>query len=253
MDLEKFTERAKGFLQAAQTLAIRLGQQRISPEHILKALLEDDQGMAAGLIERAGGTPGIATRALDADLARIPKVSGSGAQSPPQLDNDAVRLLDAAEQIAKKAGDSYVTVERLRCVPGTAVAALADADVTAGAQRRDQQLRGGRTRETRRAPRIDHAHSGSSRAPDAGGARRLARPGHRPTRSAPGDSGAADQDNPADRRPCRQDRHRRRPAPHAAATFPIRPRPHPHGARHGRSSPARIAASSRTPQVCSMR
>ncbi|WP_324261262.1 ATP-dependent chaperone ClpB [Altererythrobacter sp. H2] len=113
MNLEKFTDRAKGFLQSAQTVAIRMNHQRITPAHLLKALLEDDQGMAAGLIQRAGGDPARAVAETDAALAKVPAVSGSGAQATPGLDNDAVRVLDQAEQVAQKAGDSYVTVERL--------------------------------------------------------------------------------------------------------------------------------------------
>ncbi len=113
MNLEKFTDRAKGFLQSAQTVAIRLNHQRITPEHILKALLEDNEGMAAGLIQRAGGNVGLAQAKVDEALAKIPAVSGSGAQSPPGLENDAVRLLDAAEQLAAKAGDSFVSVQRM--------------------------------------------------------------------------------------------------------------------------------------------
>ena len=113
MNLEKFTDRAKGFLQSAQTVAIRMNHQRISPEHLLKALLEDEQGMASGLIKAAGGAPDIALRDTDAALAKVPSVSGSGAQQTPGLDNDAVRVLDSAEQVATKAGDSFVTVERL--------------------------------------------------------------------------------------------------------------------------------------------
>ncbi len=113
MNLEKFTDRAKGFLQSAQTVAIRMSHQRISPEHLLKALLEDEQGMASGLIKAAGGDAPTALRETDAALAKVPSVSGSGAQQTPGLDNDAVRLLDSAEQVAAKAGDSFVTVERL--------------------------------------------------------------------------------------------------------------------------------------------
>ncbi|WP_017670148.1 ATP-dependent chaperone ClpB [Blastomonas sp. AAP53] len=113
MNLEKFTDRAKGFLQSAQTVAIRMSHQRISPEHILKALLEDSEGMAAGLISRAGGNAPLAVQEVDALLAKVPAVSGGGAQQTPGLDNDAVRLLDSAEQVASKAGDSFVTVERL--------------------------------------------------------------------------------------------------------------------------------------------
>ncbi len=113
MNLELFTDRAKGFLQSAQTVAIRLLHQRIAPEHLLKALLEDGEGMASGLIRKAGGDPGVALRETDAALAKHPAVSGGGAQATPGLDNDLVRLLDQAEGVAKKAGDSYVTVERL--------------------------------------------------------------------------------------------------------------------------------------------
>ena len=94
MNLEKYTDRAKGFLQAAQTVAIRLNHQRITPEHILKALLEDEQGMASGLIRAAGGNPDLATSEVDTALSKLPSVTGSGASQPPGLDNDAVRLLD---------------------------------------------------------------------------------------------------------------------------------------------------------------
>jgi len=113
MNLEKFTDRAKGFLQSAQTVAIRMNHQRIGPEHVLKALLEDEQGLASGLIKAAGGDPARALIETDAALAKVPAVSGSGAQQAPGLDNDAVRILDQAEQVAQKAGDTYVTVERL--------------------------------------------------------------------------------------------------------------------------------------------
>jgi len=113
MNLEKFTDRAKGFLQSAQTVAIRMNHQRITPEHLLKALLEDPEGMASGLIQRAGGDPKKAVGEIDAALAKIPAVSGGGAQAAPGLDNDVVRVLDQAEQAATKSGDSYVTVERI--------------------------------------------------------------------------------------------------------------------------------------------
>jgi len=112
MNLEKFTDRAKGFLQSAQTVAIRNSHQRIAPEHLLKALLEDDQGLCSGLIKSAGGTPATALQLTDQALAKIAQVSGSGAQSL-SWDNDTVRVLDTAEQVADKAKDSFVTVERL--------------------------------------------------------------------------------------------------------------------------------------------
>ena len=150
MNLEKFTDRAKGFLQAAQTLAIRRSHQRIAPEHLLKALLEDSEGMAAGLITRAGGTPALAEAEADKAIAKIPAVSGSGAQSAPGLDNDSVRVLDAAEQIAAKAGDSYVPVQRilqaLAMAPGAASAALKAANVTPQAlEKAISELTGGRS------------------------------------------------------------------------------------------------------------
>ena len=113
MNLEKFTDRAKGFIQSAQTVAIRMNHQRITAEHLAKALLEDSEGMAAGLITRAGGNPAVAVQGIDAALGKIAAVSGGGAQATPGLDNDAVRVLDQAEQLAGKSGDSYVTVERM--------------------------------------------------------------------------------------------------------------------------------------------
>ncbi len=154
MNLEKFTDRAKGFLQSAQTVAIRMSHQRIGPEHLLKALLEDQQGMASGLIKAAGGDAGVALRETDAALAKVPAVSGSGAQQTPGLDNDVVRVLDSAEQIATKAGDSFVTVERLLLALTLATTtaagkALAAAGVKAEALNAAiNNLRGGRTADT---------------------------------------------------------------------------------------------------------
>ena len=112
MNIEKFSDRAKGFLQSAQTVAIRNNHQRVAPEHVLKALLEDEQGHASGLVKAAGGTAATALQLTDQALAKIAQVSGSGAQSLA-WDNDTVRVLDSAEQVAVKAGDSVVTVERL--------------------------------------------------------------------------------------------------------------------------------------------
>lgn len=154
MNLEQFTDRAKGFLQAAQTIAIRESHQRIAPEHLLKALLDDKEGMASGLIRTAGGDPARALAETDAALAKIPAVSGGGAQQTPGLDNDAVRVLDTAEQVAKKAGDSFVTVERMLLAlvlsPTTAAGkALAAAGVTPeGLNAAINSLRGGRTADT---------------------------------------------------------------------------------------------------------
>jgi ATP-dependent Clp protease ATP-binding subunit ClpB len=154
MNLEKFTDRAKGFLQSAQTVAIRMNHQRIGPEHLLKALLEDEQGMASGLIKSAGGSAQTALRETDAALAKVPAVSGSGAQQTPGLDNDAVRVLDQAEQVAQKAGDSYVTVERMLLAlmlssTTTAGKALAAAGVKAEALNAAiNDLRKGKTADT---------------------------------------------------------------------------------------------------------
>ncbi len=112
MDLEKFTERSRGFLQSAQTAAANLKHQQLRPEHLLKVLLDDSEGLAANLISAAGGNPQKARAELAAELDRIPKVEGSGA-SQIYLAAETARVLDAAEQMAKKAGDSFVTVERI--------------------------------------------------------------------------------------------------------------------------------------------
>ncbi|NJM83690.1 MAG: ATP-dependent chaperone ClpB [Tabrizicola sp.] len=111
MNLEKFTERSRGFLQAAQTIAMRESHQRVLPDHLLKALMDDDQGLAANLIRRAGGAPERVLEAVDAAIAKLPKVTGGDGQT--YIDPSLVRVLDEAETVAKKAGDSFVPVERL--------------------------------------------------------------------------------------------------------------------------------------------
>jgi ATP-dependent Clp protease ATP-binding subunit ClpB len=111
MNIEKFTERSRGFLQAAQMIAMREGHQRVLPDHLLKALMDDDQGLAANLIQRAGGSPERVRQAVEASIAKLPKVSGGDGQV--YIDPSLVRVLDEAEQVAKKAGDSFVPVERL--------------------------------------------------------------------------------------------------------------------------------------------
>ena len=111
MDFEKYTDRAKGFVQSAQMGAMRDGHPQLGPEHLLKVLLEDNEGLCAGLIQRAGGNPKDALRLTEQALAKLPKVSGAASQ--PQPTRDVVRVFDTAEKIAQKAGDSYVTVERL--------------------------------------------------------------------------------------------------------------------------------------------
>lgn len=112
MNMEKFTERSRGFLQSAQTIAIRENQQRVMPEHLLKALMDDDQGLAANLITRAGGDAKRVREAVDAAVAKQPKVSGSGS-GQVYVDPTLVRVLDEAESVAKKAGDSFVPAERV--------------------------------------------------------------------------------------------------------------------------------------------
>ena len=154
MDFEKLTDRARGFLQAAQTIAVREHHQRIAPAHLLKALLDDEQGMAAGLIEAAGGDPQAARREVDALVAKEPAVTGSGATSAPALDGNTIRILDQAEQVAKKAGDQYVTVERILL----AMALAKGSDVGNALERAGlkpqtlnaaiEKLRGGRTADT---------------------------------------------------------------------------------------------------------
>jgi ATP-dependent Clp protease ATP-binding subunit ClpB len=112
MDFEKYTERAKGFVQAAQGLAQRRGHQQLTPEHLLKALLEDKEGLCANLIRAAGGDPQAANNAVEAALQKIPRVEGAGA-GQTYLSSETARLFEQAEKIADKAGDSFVTVERL--------------------------------------------------------------------------------------------------------------------------------------------
>src|SRR5476651_1134893 len=112
MNFEKYTDRAKGFVQSAQSIALREGHQQFAPEHLLKVLLDDPEGLAAGLIDRSGGNSRQALQAVEAALNKTPKVSGGGAGQvylAPQL----ARVFDAAEKAGEKAGDSFVTVERL--------------------------------------------------------------------------------------------------------------------------------------------
>ncbi len=125
MNLEKFTERSRGFLSAAQTIAIRESHQRLAPEHLLKAIMDDDQGLASNLIRRAGGEPARVSEAVTLAIGKLPKVSGD---AQPFTDPGLVKVLDEAEKLAKKAGDSFVPVERilmaLAMVPGAAKQAL---------------------------------------------------------------------------------------------------------------------------------
>ena len=151
MDLDKFTERSRGFLQAAQTIAARESHQRLTPEHLLKALMDDEQGMAANLIRSAGGAPERVVQAVDAALAKIPQVQGDAGQT--YMDQATMKVLDEAQKIAKKAGDSFVPVERiltaLAVVRSAAKDALEAGAVTAqGLNTAINDVRKGRTADS---------------------------------------------------------------------------------------------------------
>ena len=111
MNFDRYTDRAKGFVQAAQSLALRENHQQFSPEHLLKVLLDDAEGLAAGLISRAGGQAKQALDDVEAELAKRPSVTGGGGQL--YLAPETARLFEQAEKLAEKAGDSFVTTERL--------------------------------------------------------------------------------------------------------------------------------------------
>ena len=151
MNLDKFTDRSRGFIQAAQTIALREEHQRFLPEHILKALLDDSEGLAANLINASGGDAGRALEAVDAELAKIPKVSG--ASEGIYLDGQTAKVLDQAEKIAEKAGDSFIPAERLltalAVVKSGAATALKNAGATAqGLNSAINDVRKGRTADT---------------------------------------------------------------------------------------------------------
>ncbi|AKI03282.1 ATP-dependent chaperone ClpB [Hoeflea sp. IMCC20628] len=111
MNIEKYSERVRGFIQSAQSKALADGHQQFMPEHLLKVLMDDDQGMASSLIERAGGRPADVRLANEAALAKLPKVTGGNGQL--YLSQPVAKVFETAEEAAKKAGDSFVTVERL--------------------------------------------------------------------------------------------------------------------------------------------
>ena len=134
MEFESYTERARGFVQAAQTSALASNHQHFKPEHLLKVLLDDKEGLASNLITAAGGDPAVARSELDAALAKIPKVEGSGA-TQIYLAPETAKLFESAKEIADKAGDSFVTAERLllalTMATGTpSAAALSKAGIT---------------------------------------------------------------------------------------------------------------------------
>ncbi len=151
MDLEKFTDRAKGFVQAAQTIAMREGHQQLEPQHLLKALLDDREGLAAGIIRAAGGDPVRALNEATSAVNALPKVQGGGDKL--YMGTPLARALDAAEQAATKAGDSYVTAERLLFAlalgSDKAGEALRKAGVTPQTiEKAIQELRQGRTAQS---------------------------------------------------------------------------------------------------------
>ncbi|MBL4863902.1 MAG: ATP-dependent chaperone ClpB [Rhodobiaceae bacterium] len=153
MDLEKYTDRSRGFVQSAQGLALRSGHQRFAPEHLLKVLLDDEEGLAANLIRAAGGRPDAALAAVEGVLDKLPKVEGGGA-GQLYLAPETARVFEQAEQIAKKAGDSYVTAERLLLAltveqGSDAARVLKDAGVTAQALNSSiNDVRKGRTADS---------------------------------------------------------------------------------------------------------
>ena len=145
MDFETYTERARGFVQAAQSMALAAGHQRFVPEHILKVMLDDPEGMATGLIARAGGDPAKAQVAAEKGLAALPVVTGSGA-SGLHLAPETARLFETARKVAQKAGDSFVTVERLLQAMAIGPGPLDEAGVDARElERVIAELRKGRT------------------------------------------------------------------------------------------------------------
>ena len=151
MDFETYTERARGFIQAAQSMALAAGHQRFVPEHILKVMLDDPEGLATGLIERAGGNATKARTAAEAVLGGLPVVTGSGA-SGLHLAPETARLFETARKAAQKAGDRFVTVERLLQALAIARGPLARAGVDAkGLERAISELRKGRTADSANA------------------------------------------------------------------------------------------------------
>jgi ATP-dependent Clp protease ATP-binding subunit ClpB len=153
MDLEKFTERAKGFIQAAQTIALRSNHQQLTPLHLLKALLDDEEGLASGLISAAGGDAPGARRGMEAEFEKLPKVEGAGA-GQIYMAAETARLLDQAQQIAEKGGDSFVTTEGLLLALSMAQGTTAEKTLSAagvspqGLNGAINELRKGRTADS---------------------------------------------------------------------------------------------------------
>ncbi len=159
MNFEKYTERSQGFIQSAQGLALRSNHQRFTPEHLLKVLLDDREGLAANLIRAAGGDPARALSAVERDLGKLPKVEGSGA-GQVYLSPELARVFANAEEIADKAGDSYVTAERLLLALALAKGTPA-AEALAGAGATPQALNGA-IEQIRKGRKADTASAESS-------------------------------------------------------------------------------------------
>ncbi len=155
MDIEKYSDRMKGFIQSAQTLALSSGHQQFQPDHLLKVLLDDEEGLCSGLISKAGGNPKLALQAVEEALGAIPAVSGGSGQM--YLSSEIAKVLATAEKAAKKAGDSFVTVERMLLAmtieSGTSVSKhLSKAGVTAnGLNKAIEEIRQGRTADSANA------------------------------------------------------------------------------------------------------
>ncbi|GGF49052.1 chaperone protein ClpB [Aliidongia dinghuensis] len=155
MNIEKFTERSQGFLQAAQGLAQRRNHQRLMPEHLMKILLDDKEGLAANLIRSAGGDPAVALNGVETALEKLPRVEGAGA-GQVYLGPELARVLDNAEEQAKKANDSFVTAERMLLALAIASGPAADALKSAGVTPQKlnhaiEQIRQGRTADSTNA------------------------------------------------------------------------------------------------------
>ena len=152
MQIEKYTDRLKTLVQSAQDLALRSGHQQITPLHVLKGLLDDEDRLAANLIEASGGRAAVVGQDVERELAKLPKVEGSGA-GQVYLAPETARLFDQAEQLSQKAGDSFVTVEymllALALAGGTAADILKRNRVTAQhLNKAISDIRKGRTADT---------------------------------------------------------------------------------------------------------
>ncbi len=246
MNLEKFTDRARSMVQAAQTQALRAGHQRIVPEHLLKALLEDEQGLATNLIKAAGGDPQAAKTGTDAALAKLPKVSGA---RHPDLHRPIARAPARRGPADRREGGRRLRLGRAAPDGGRHGQGHRGREdprfrrrPPADAEQRDQRFaQGPHRRHGQRRGGLRGAEALCAR-PDPGGARRQDRPGHRPRRGDPPLHPGAqppDQEQPrADRRARRrQDRHRRGAGdPHRQRRCPRKPQGQAaDGARHGRA------------------